>query len=109
MSRERVQDDEEFSTAVDLLRPYVQMGNRLPLHYTLPTGRTIEALCGRLHNRVNGVPLDVGERIGYLANKLAVSMPSTVSYHTYSLVLKEIAYRLTLPFDQRYAPIWSPR
>ena len=103
--RETVQDRQEFSTAVDLLRPYVELGDRLPLHYTLPNGRSIEALCDRLNGAAGSVPRDVGLTVGYLATRLAVSMPSAINYHTYSLVFKEIALRLTLPFEQRQAPL----
>jgi hypothetical protein len=105
--RESSQDTEHFSTAVCLLRQYVELGHRLPLNYTLPSGRSIEALCDRLQNTSSSVPPDVGvgETVSHLADKLAVSMPDKINYHTYSVVLREIAVRLTLPFDQRCRPL----
>jgi hypothetical protein len=103
--RETSQDKEQFSTAARVLRMYVETGDRLPLHYTLPTGLSIEAVCDRLQGTTSSVPRDVGQTVRYLARKLAVTTPDKINYHTYSVVLREIALRLTLPFDQRHAPL----
>jgi hypothetical protein len=88
-----------------VLREYVELGDRLPLHYTLPTGVSIEALCDRLQGTASSVPRDVEQTVHYLAKKLAVTTPDKINYHTCSVVLREIALRLTLPFDQRQAPL----
>jgi hypothetical protein len=91
---------EEFWTAVRLLQQYVELGQRLPLDYTLPSGRSIEALCDRVQS--TAVPWDVEQSVRYLAGKLAVTLPAKINY---SVVLREIARRLTLPFDQRQTPL----
>jgi hypothetical protein len=80
--RETSQDKEQFSTAVRVLRDYVELGGRLPLHYTLPTGLSIEAVCDRLHGTASSVPRDVGQTVRYLARKLAVTTPDKINYHT---------------------------
>jgi hypothetical protein len=98
-------DQEEFSTAVRLLRQCVETGDRLPLHYTLPSGSSIEALCDRLYGTSGSVPNNVGEAVRYLARRFAITLPNKINYHTYSVVLREIALRLTLPFDQRQVPL----
>jgi hypothetical protein len=98
-------DQEDFSTAVRLLRQCVETGDRLPLHYTLGSGSSIEALCDRLKGTAGSVPWDVEQTVRYLARRLAITLPEKVNYHTYSVVLREIALRLTLPFDQRQAPL----
>ena len=101
--RDAVEDEEQFSKAVDLLQQCVELGTRLPLYYTLPTGRSIEGLCDRLRGTTGSMPSEMGQRINNLAKKLAVPTPSIANYHTYSAVLKEIALRLTFPFEQRQA------
>ena len=93
-------DTEEFCEAVCLLQRYIELGHRLPLDYTLPSGRSIEGLCDRLC--APAVPWDAEQSIRYLAGKLAVTLPGKIDY---SVVLREIARRLTLPFDQRQAPL----
>jgi len=105
VTRKISKDKEEFSTAIRLLRQCVAHGDRLPLYYTLPTGRSIEGLCDRLRGVGDAVPLDVKESIRHLADNLAVIVPDKINYETYSMVLREIALRLTLPFDQRRAPL----
>ena len=101
----KAQDKALFSMAVRLLWPYVAFAGRLPLYYTLPNGRSIEALCVRLRDTTGPIPSDVEQTICYLAKQLAVWSPDLPNYHTYSVLLNEIALRLTLPFDQRQAPI----
>jgi hypothetical protein len=103
--RETSSDKEQFWAALRALRQYVDTGDRLPLHYTLPSGVSIEALCDRLHGSASSVPIDVGETVRYLARRLGITIPDKINYHTYSVVLREIALRLTLPFNQRQAPL----
>lgn len=98
-------DQEDFSTAVRVLRQCLETGERLSLHYTLPSGSSIEALCDRLKGRAGSVPWDVEQSVRHLARKLAIILPDKVNYHAYSVALREIALRLTLPFDQRQAPL----
>jgi hypothetical protein len=103
--REASPDKEQFLTAVRVLREYVELGDRLPLHYTLPSGLSIEAVCDRLLATTGSVPRQVGQTVRRLAKELSVTTSKETSYHTYSVVLREIALRLTLPFDQRQAPL----
>jgi antitoxin component of RelBE/YafQ-DinJ toxin-antitoxin module len=93
-------DEEEVCTAIRLLQQYVEVGNRLPLDYTLPSGRSIEALCDRVQSME--VPPEVEQRVRYLAGRLGVTLPDKINY---AVVLREIARRLTMPFDQRQAPL----
>jgi hypothetical protein len=97
------QDAAQFSVAVHSLRQHVELGKRLPLYFTLPTGRSIEGLCDRLRGTASPIPPDVEQALRYLARRLSVSTPDVADYDTCSPVLKEIALRLTLPFGQRDA------
>jgi hypothetical protein len=99
------QDKEQFEMAVCLLREHHDLGMRLPLYYTLPTGRSIEAICERLRSSANSIPGHLSQTICNLADELGLSTtPRMITYEAYSPVLKEIAVRLTLPFDQRLLP-----
>jgi len=95
------QEKQEFSSAVRVLQHYVEKGRRLPLYYTLSSGRSIEGLCDRLQVAADPVPLDVMAAICHLAINLAGPLPGKNSYDGYCGVLKEIAVRLTFPFEQR--------
>jgi hypothetical protein len=97
------QDKAQFSEAVYLLRDHVELGQRVPLYFTLPTGRSIEGLCDRLQGTASPIPPDVEQALRYLAPKLLVPVPDLIDYGTSLPVVKEIALRLTLPFGERRA------
>jgi hypothetical protein len=99
------QDKAQFQIAVRRRREHHELGKRLPLYYTLPTGRSIEAVCERLRWSATSIPRDLSQAICNLADELGVSAkPHTITYQAYSPILNEIAVRLTLPFDQRLLP-----
>src|SRR5215469_7660788 len=96
------QDKEQFETAVRLLREHHELGMRLPLYYTIPSGRSIEAICERLRWSASSIPRDLSQTICDLAGEVGVSTKHhTITYQAFSPVLNEIAVRLSLPFDQR--------
>jgi hypothetical protein len=97
------QDAAQFSVAIYLLRDHVELGQRVPLYFTLPTGRSIEGLCDRLRGTASPIPLDVERTLRDLARRLSVSTPDVIDYDTSLPVLKEITLRLTLPFGERRA------
>jgi hypothetical protein len=98
-----IQDKAQFSVAVYLLRDHVELGERIPLYFTLPTGRSIEGLCDRLRGTASPIPPEVEQILSNLARRLSVRTPSIVDYDTCLPVLKEITLRLTLPFSERHA------
>jgi hypothetical protein len=97
------QDKAQFSVAVYLLRDHVELGERIPLYFTLPTGRSIEGLCDRLRGTASPIPPEVEQTLSNLARRLSVPAPNIVDYDTCLPILKEIALRLTLPFSERHA------
>lgn len=97
------EDKAQFSIAVYLLHDHVELGARVPLYFTLPTGRSIEGLCDRLRGTASPIPPDVEQTFRDLARKLLVPTPAVIDYDASLPVLKEIALRLTLPFGQRHA------
>jgi hypothetical protein len=96
------QDTAEFSIAVYLLRDHVELGERVPLYFTLPTGRSIEGLCDRLRGTASPIPPDVERTLRDLARRLSIPTPSIVDYDTSLPVVRQIALRLTLPVGQRH-------
>ena len=96
-----LQDKAQFSEAVDMLQDHVELGTRVPLYFTLPTGRSIEGLCDRLRGTASPMPPDVEQTLSNLARRLSVCTPDVIDYDTCSPIVKEIALRLTLPFSQR--------
>ena len=104
-----LQDKAQFSEAVDILQDHVELGTRVPLYFTLPTGRSIEGLCDRLRGTASPIPPDVEQTLRDLARKLLVLTPAVIDYDASLPVLKEIALRLTLPFSQRDALLSEAR
>jgi hypothetical protein len=98
------QDTVQFAMAVQRLKEHLDQGMRLPLYYTLPTGRSIESLCDRLAHSPSSLPSDALPTLYFLADALSVQRPEVTDYRTYAPVVKEIAARLTLPYDQRRLP-----
>src|SRR4029077_1172149 len=107
---ESEQDTAQFATAIQRLREYLDEGERLPLYYTLPTGRSIESVCDRLAHSAGPIPSEALPALHFLADALSIQKPDAPNYGTYAPVVKEIAARLALPFDQR--PLahrnWAP-
>lgn len=97
------QDKAQFSVAVYLLHDHVELGARVPLYFTLPTGRSIEGLCDRMRGTASPIPADVERTLRDLARRLLVSTPDVIDYDASLPVLKEIALRLMLPFGERLA------
>ena len=104
------QDKALFAAAVAVLKEQLDQGERLPLYYCLPTGRSIESLCDRVLHLPDEIPCDLLPPLHSLASTLAIPEPKTTSYRAYAQVLQEIAVRLSLPFDQtrRQKPVHSP-
>jgi hypothetical protein len=97
-------DTAQFAMAVQCLKEHLDRGMRLPLYYTLPTGRSTDSLCDRLARSPSSIPSDVLPTLHFLADALSVQKPEVTDYQTCAPVVKEIAARLTLPFDQRRLP-----
>jgi hypothetical protein len=95
------QDTAQFVTAIQRLREYLDEGERLPLYYTLPTGRSIESVCDRLAHSADPIPGEVLPTLHFLADALSIQKPHARNYGTYAPLVKEIAARLALSFDQR--------
>lgn len=90
--------------AIQSLKQHFDRGARLPLYHTLPTGRSVESLCDRLGQSNGIVPGNLMPALHLLADQVALPKPQAISYRAYAPLLKEIAIRLTMPFDRRRGP-----
>ena len=98
------QDRALFAMAVRVLKEHYDLGRKWPLSYTLPTGRSIEALCDRTADLNGEIPEDVLILLHNLAVALSVAEPEKTHYGDYAPVLREVAVRLALPSDLRRPP-----
>jgi hypothetical protein len=94
-------DQSLFAMAVHVLKEHHDLGRMWPLSYTLPNGRSIEAVCDRAIHLNGAIPGDLLRVLQNLAVALSIPEPATNRYGDYAPVLREIAGRLALPFDQR--------
>jgi hypothetical protein len=90
-----------FAMAVYVLKEHHDLGRMWPLSYTLPNGRSIEAVCDRVAHLKGTIPGEIVRVLHSLLRALAIAEPATKGYVDYAPVLREIAMRLALPFDQR--------
>jgi hypothetical protein len=95
------QDQALFAMAVRVLKEHHDLGRKWPLSYTLPTGRSIEALCDRVVDLDGEIPSDVLTVLHHLAVALSVAEPEKSHYRDYAPVLREVAVQLALPSDLR--------
>jgi hypothetical protein len=98
------QDRAQFAIAVRRLNQLEDDGQTLPLHFSLPTGRSIESLCVRAAHLHDELPSDVLMMLRKLAVAVAVSAPSINSYKSCAPILQAICDRLAVPRDQRQLP-----
>ena len=94
-------DQTLFAMAVYVLREHHELGRLWPLSYTLPNGRSIEAVCDRVAHLNDAIPDEILGVLHQLLMALAIAEPATTRYADYAPVLREIVMRLTLPSDQR--------
>ena len=94
-------DQALFAMAVHVLKEHHDLGRMWPLSYTLPNGRSIEAVCDRAAHLIEAIPVELLRVLQGLAVALAIAEPATNRYGDYAPVLREVAARLALPFDQR--------
>jgi len=94
-------DQTLFAMAVYVLREHHELGRLWPLSYTLPSGRSIEAVCDRVAHLNDTLPDEILGVLHQLLMALAIAEPATTRYADYAPVLREIVMRLTLPSDQR--------
>jgi hypothetical protein len=94
-------DKSLFATAVRLLGEHHDLRRKWPLSYTLPNGRSIEAVCDRVADLDGEIPANLLRMLHNLAVALSVAEPAGKRYGEYAPVLREIAARLALPIDQR--------
>ena len=94
-------DQALFAMAVHVLKEHHDLGRMWPLSYTLPNGRSIEAVCDRATHLIDAIPVELLRVLQGLAVALAIAEPATNRYGDYAPVLREVAARLALPFDQR--------
>jgi hypothetical protein len=90
-----------FTMAVHVLKEHHDLGRKWPLSYTLPNGRSIEAVCDRVAHLNDEIPANLLRVLHNLAVALSVAEPARKLYSDYALVLREIAACLALPSDQR--------
>jgi hypothetical protein len=90
-----------FAMAVHVLKEHHDLGRMWPLSYTLPNGRSIEAVCDRVAHLNGTIPGEILRVLHDLSKALAIAEPATKGYVDYAPVLREIATRLALPPDQR--------
>jgi hypothetical protein len=90
-----------FAMAVGVLKEHYDLRRKWPLDYTLPTGRSIEAVCYRAVDLDGEIPDNILRMLHYLAVALSVAEPERKFYGDYAVVLREIAAQLALPFDRR--------
>jgi hypothetical protein len=95
------QDKAQFALAVRRLKQVQDTGERLPLHFSLPTGRSIESLCDRVGQHQGQLPDDLLKTLHHLAAALSVPEPTVNSYAAYAPVLRAIQDRLVLPAGLR--------
>jgi hypothetical protein len=95
------QDRAQFGIAIRRLKQLEDDGETLPLHFTLPTGRSIESLCDRVARLQGGLPSDLLKVLNDLAVAVAVPQPTINSYGSCAPVVREICKLLALPVDQR--------
>ena len=104
-SRRTARNDEPdkalFGMAVRVLKEHHDLGRKWPLSYTLPNGRSIEAVCDRVAHLNGKMPGDLLRVLHTLAVALCVAEPEGKRYADYAAVLREIAFRLALPVDRR--------
>lgn len=97
-----------FTMAVHVLKEHHDLGRKWPLSYTLPNGRSIEAVCDRAAYLNDEIPGDLLQVLHTLAVALSVAKPERKLYADYAPVLREIAEQLALPLDQRRWRARSP-
>jgi hypothetical protein len=97
------QDKALFALAVRVLKEHYDLGRKWPLNYTLPTGRSIEAVCDRAVDLDGEIPADLLRVLHDLAVALSVGEPLRKLYGDYAVVLRAIAGQLAMPLDQRHA------
>jgi hypothetical protein len=102
------QDRALFAMAVGVLKEHYDLGRKWPLDYTLPTGRSIEAVCDRTVDLDGEIPGDLLRVLHYLAVALSVAEPEQKFYGDYTVVIREIAAQLALPLDQRRPRLRPP-
>jgi hypothetical protein len=95
------QDRAQFSIAMRRLKQVDDAGQRLPLHFTLPTGRSIESLCDRVAHLQGELSSDLLTLLNDLAGAVAVPEPTINSYKSCVPVLRAICERLALPVELR--------
>ena len=94
-------DEALFAMAVRVLQEHYDLGRMWPLHYTVPNGRSIEAVCDRVAHLDGTIPSNLLRVLHNLAAALAVAEPTTKLYRDYAPILREITIRLAMPGDQR--------
>jgi hypothetical protein len=95
------QDEAEFAMAVRRLRQLEDVGETLPLHFTLPTGRSIESLCDRVAHLKGELSGNILQVLHNLAVAVSVPVPTINSYESCAPVLRAVAERLAMPRDRR--------
>ena len=90
-----------FAMAVHVLKEHYDLGRKWPLSYTLPNGRSIEAVGDRVAHLNAEIPANLLRVLRNLAAALSIAEPERQLYSDYGLVLQEIAACLALPSDQR--------
>jgi len=90
-----------FAMAVHVLKEHHDLGRMWPLSYTLPNGRSIEAVCDRVAHLDTAIPPELLHVLHDLLKAVAIPVPVTERYSDYAFVLREVALYLALPFDQR--------
>ena len=98
-----------FAMAVHVLKEHHDLGRMWPLSYTLPNGRSIEAVCDRVAHLKGTIPDEILRVLHSLLIALAIAEPATKRYVDYAPVLREIAMRLARPSDQRRPPRARPQ
>jgi hypothetical protein len=91
----------QFAIAVRRLKQIDDAGETLPLHFTLPAGRSIESLCDRVAHLHCELSVDLFKILTDLATALSVPEPTINSYGSCAAALRAIRERLALPRDQR--------
>ena len=90
-----------LAMAAHVLKEHHDLGRMWPLSYTLPNGRSIEAVCDRAAHLDGEIPSDLLRVLHTLAMALSIAEPATKLYRDHAPILREIAARLALPLDQR--------
>jgi hypothetical protein len=91
----------QFAMAVRRLKQVDDAGEMLPLHFTLPTGRSIESLCDRVAHLQGGLPDDLIKVLHELAVAVSAPEPTGNSYVSCAPVLRAISRCLAQTRDQR--------